>query len=296
MISVFILSSPRSGSTVTRLLLDKLPNMVALPETHFWVFKKQFGHKHIQNDISFLANQWVSFYTIKKYPVDHKSLEEQIIAKAKSWKDILNITVEFYLDYKFKGSPPKDVLICEKSPPHIFHTNSILKEYPSAKFIYLIRDPRDVVASLKTCSWSTSNPLINAQVWLNGIKQIRKSENVLVTRYEDFVSNPEMVMRNICDFLKVDFDREILTRATNDEVETKNPTSRNALKPISGEFINSYTSKLSAPDREQEIVERICRREMIKYGYSLHKYKKMHYRLFMRIVYYKIGKLVSKIA
>lgn len=293
---VFILSSPRSGSTVTRLTLGKLENLVTLPETHFWVFKNRYKSYSLAKDIAFIADKWIHFYSIKKYPVNHLELKQDIISNAKKWNDLLEITAKHYLAFKYNKNVPDNLIICEKSPPHIFHIRQILKEYPQAKYIFLIRDPRDVVASLKNCSWSTSNPLINALVWKNGIKRMWTGDNAIIIKYEDLVTNPAAVLKNICQFLNITFDDKIIIKETTDIVEMNNPTSVNSLKPISDKFITSYKNKLSAPDREQEIIEKICIKEMLKYNYTIEKYKKTDFNLLLKIMYYRLGLLLSKIS
>jgi hypothetical protein len=291
---VFILSSPRSGSTLTRLTLDKISGLVTLPETHFWVFKNFYNTYSLTKDIEFLADKWVNFYSIKKYPVNHNNLKNDIINNAKSWKDILNITSQHYLLTKFHNNIPENIIVCEKSPPHIFYKAQIQYDYPDAKFIFLIRDPRDVVASLKTCSWSTSNPLINALVWRNGVRNMHTTHNAMIVKYENLVNNPDTTLADICSFIGITYTGEINYAVTEDVVEANNPTSKNALKPISNKFISTYKTKLSSPDREQEIIEKICSKEMIQLGYTIEKYKRNDLHLWLRIFYYRIGWLIAK--
>lgn len=292
---VFILSSPRSGSTVTRLTLDKLPGLVALPETHFWIFKKLHGNRSITTDLNGIVKDWIEFYTVKKIPVDHQQLTDDLLKHTRTWNDILEITIEHYLRTKGITGSVNGHIVCEKSPPHIFHTKEILNDYPDSKFIFLIRDPRDVIASLKTCSWSTTNPVVNSLVWRNGTDQMWEGKNAIVIRYEDLVSKPDEVLKKVCSFLNIVYDDKILHSSTVDQVEQKNHTSANALKPISGDFIGGYRNKLSGPDRERDIVEFICAKKMDQYGYERNKNLKRKGSLRLRVLYHKFGIFIAKL-
>ncbi|MFI5203097.1 MAG: sulfotransferase family protein [Flavobacteriales bacterium] len=275
MIKVFILSSPRSGSTLLRLTLDKINGLTTLPETHFWVFKKANNNLNpsTEADRTMLADRWVSFYTIKKYPGNHEELKARIIHEARSWKDMLDFTVTWLLTLK-AGKITDGNMVAEKSPPHIFYQDEIKKMYPDAKFIYIVRDPRDVVASLKTCNWSTSNVLINSRVWRNSIRKMRKGTDTLLVKYEELVTQPQAQLERICVFLGTTFNPEAISKSTSDDVESGSRSSKNALKPMNTGFIESFREKLSYVDKEREIIEHVCRKEMDMLGYKTYSFKK----------------------
>ena len=296
MIDLFILSSPRSGSTITRLTLNKLEGLVTLPETHFWVFKEKFQKLSFSKDKARIIHEWLEFYSIKKFPIDSEILRQRLTKEVNDWKEMLEVTIDEYLKVKYPESKKSDLIICEKSPPHVFHLHQIKKDFTQAKFIFIVRDPRDVVASLKTCNWSTSNPLINSLVWRKGIRLVEKSNlPVIVIKYEDFVNNPNSILNNICKLLNISFEAEKLLSATTDDVEQNNYTSANALKPISTEYVGSYEKKLSRPDREQELIEYVCRKEMKKYGYNSQFYRRFNFRLMLIYIYHRFGLFIRRI-
>ncbi len=261
-IKAFILSSPRSGSTLLRLTLSKLKNVVALPETHFFAF---LSNNKIKRITPAVIEAWVNYYTVQKWPIDHKELKKLLLSDASELPDILELSASYYVRNVLKLDI-KDVYIIEKSPPHIFYTNQIIQYYPSAKLIYLIRDPRDVVASLKTCAWSTSNVIVNSRVWRNGIRAIKR-ESSYVLQYENLVADSDLALAQLCDYLEIEFNKHQVSMDTSDIVEEGNHTSSNSLKPISAKHIGKYHQKLSRPDCELQIIEHCCRREMKEFGY-----------------------------
>lgn len=273
MIYAFILSAPRSGSTLLRLTLNKMPGVIALPETNFFAFidqhkiKKEFSSPGEKNSS---IKKWVRHHSIKKWNVNHAELEKYLEGCVTNAPDLLLQTISFYLKNTL-NKEEHGIKIIDKSPTHIFYQHYINDWFPGAKKLFLVRDPRDVVASLKTCSWSTSNPLTNAKVWKNGIKSMNGND---VIKYENLVADPVKEMTSVSRLLDITLDAEKIFKQTEDEVEKRNLTSMNSLKPISTDFINSYKNKLSKTDKDLEIIQEVCKKEMLQLGYTLEPYHK----------------------
>lgn len=112
---IFIVSSPRSGSTVLGEVFNQHPNITHWYEPYFiWDFYHGKGNDDFR---------------------DQFSLNE---------KAIRFIRNEFEI-YKIKSG--KSILI-EKTPINAFKIDLIYKVFPKAKFIHLIRDGRDVTRSI----------------------------------------------------------------------------------------------------------------------------------------------------
>ena len=92
MIYAFILSAPRSGSTLLRLTLNKMPGVIALPETNFFAFidqhkiKKEFSSASEKNNS---IKKWVRHHSIKKWNVNQLNLKN-------TWKDVLPMHLIFF--------------------------------------------------------------------------------------------------------------------------------------------------------------------------------------------------------
>src|SRR5262249_39741243 len=69
---------------------------------------------------------------------------------------------------------------------------------------HLVRDPRDVVASLLRMPWGGRTALANARLWrtcVTGAERARRRDNYLIVCYEELVSDTEAQLRRICDFV-----------------------------------------------------------------------------------------------
>ena len=100
--------------------------------------------------------------------------------------------------------------ICEKTPAHVYGINRIFKLIKSPKIIVIIRDGRDVVASLNK-RYEDFDKSVNRWIddnteWLNN--QHKDSFHLL--RYEDLVKEPQIQLKKICDYLQEEYDDNIL--------------------------------------------------------------------------------------
>jgi len=101
-----------------------------------------------------------------------------------------------------------EVAVIEKTPNHIYVLDQIKEEYPNAKFIFNIRDPRDIAASL----------YVRFNNWDKSVNRVKKDFEYLkifkdfghLIKYEDIVDNFENTFINVCNYLNLEFDSNML--------------------------------------------------------------------------------------
>lgn len=265
---VFLLSMPRSGSTVMRLHLNQFEGTIALPETHFFVFMQRHGSldPNTPANREELADRWVRFHRIRKMPFDKEVLRKRIIAEARSWKDIFLITLDVYR--KDQAPHITDPLWIEKSPPHIFHQAAIRELFPEARLIFLVRDPRAVIGSLKTMPWSTTNVYALSRSWNRALELTPTDGSSITVRYEDLVREPEATFTKLGTYLGVPGTYRAPERV-KDAVEEKNAFSGNSFKPLSTDLIDKWRNQLSTQDSDLSIIQHLCRKGMARMDYEL---------------------------
>ena len=265
---VFLLSMPRSGSTVLRLHLNQFEGVMALPETHFFVFMDR--HRLLDPGAPAqreeLADRWVRFHRIRKMPFDKEALRKRIVTEARTWRDVFLLTLEAYR--QDQAPDITDPLWVEKSPPHIFHQRAIMELFPESRFIYLVRDPRAVIGSLKTMPWSTTNVYALSRSWKRALELATRKEGAMLVRYEDLVREPEPTFDRLAAFLGVQGTYRAPERI-KDAVEERNSFSGNAFKPLSTAMIDKWRNQLSSLDSDQAIIQHICGAGMRQQGYAL---------------------------
>jgi hypothetical protein len=95
------------------------------------------------------------------------------------------------------------------------HFDRLLRIWPNARFIHLVRDGRDVARSRVELGWS-GNMYTGVQSWIDAerlweqvSRQIPESRQFEL-RYEDLVSDAEGELTRICEFLDLPFDPSML--------------------------------------------------------------------------------------
>lgn len=100
----------------------------------------------------------------------------------------------------------------EKTPPHVFQISRFMGFRPEAKFIVLIRDGRDVIASLKRRNgYELVRDRIDRWVYDNlAALQFVDHENVHFLKYEDLVTDPSGTLSQVCEFLGEKLNAQVL--------------------------------------------------------------------------------------
>ena len=100
--------------------------------------------------------------------------------------------------------------VLEKTPKHLYAYDAIQKVVPSNKFVVMVRNPLDTIASLS----KRFNDLdFSIERWIFDNKQalhIGQNDNVLFVRYEDFTNSPESTLKGVTEFLGVPYRSEML--------------------------------------------------------------------------------------
>ena len=102
----------------------------------------------------------------------------------------------------------------EKTPRHIFFYSKILEYYPDAKFICMVREPKNMISSQLTTSPQRTKSVIRLSLFYNkiaaAIVKIRNNNNTFLIKYEDLTSETEAILRHTCEFLNIAFDSKLV--------------------------------------------------------------------------------------
>ncbi|GGK82897.1 sulfotransferase [Mangrovihabitans endophyticus] len=100
----------------------------------------------------------------------------------------------------------------DKRPAYAQNLDVILRLFPDAQIINVVRDGRDCVASLKEMSWHKQDLYGTVAIWARAIDEARRAARQLDStqwhqlRYEDLVADPETHLRGVCEFLGEEYD------------------------------------------------------------------------------------------
>lgn len=270
---IFIVGMPRSGTTLMRSMLSVHPNLAVSRETHFF---PKWWERYQNTDLNNLDNFeafWQEYSASDRFPkvvVDPPLVKEKILATNNiDLKTIFNCIMEVLAA---KMDKPRWV---EKTPDHYKYLDKILNWYPQAKVIWMLRDPRAVVAStLKR--WPKTPVAVRVKEWSDSIvifqQKWSEDKRVKLIKYEDLVADAESKMRNLCDFLGEEFYPTMIQERTQnvqqvflpDEDSSKGP-NRLANRSITAIGLDKWRATLS--DEHITTIEHAAQDGMRQYNY-----------------------------
>jgi hypothetical protein len=205
----FIVGVPRSGTTLLRLQLDAHPELALPAETGFGEVARRFEGSAVARDE--LLDALTSMPTWADLAMSRDELAD-LLAEVEDW-DLSSGLRAFYSGYAAARGKSR---YGDKTPMHATDIDVLSRVLPEARFIHIIRDGRDVAASLRGLPFAPGDggiPAI-AALWRDTIWRARRAAADLPhyteVRYEALVTEPERVLRELCDFLELDFAPEML--------------------------------------------------------------------------------------
>jgi len=87
--------------------------------------------------------------------------------------------------------------------------------WPDARYVHVLRDPRDVANSCVTIGWA-GNPYFGVDTWIraerrwDALRARVPAERLYEVRYEELVTDPEGTLGGVCRFLGVDYEPAML--------------------------------------------------------------------------------------
>lgn len=192
---VFLVGAPRSGTTWLQLMLARSKRIATANETHlFAVYMRSL----LDGNERFRGNP--------------RAIGLAPLLSEAEYRDIVREFSSAVLARILATKPDADVIL-EKTPSHVQCWRDILDLYPEAKFLHLIRDPRAVVASLKSASkswgasWVSSRLIDNCAVWSTSVAAGRAiggaTKSYLEVRYEDLKQHGAETLLSIFEWIGV---------------------------------------------------------------------------------------------
>ncbi len=177
----FLIGAPRSGTTWLQLLLARSTAVATANETHLFT-----GYTRS------LFTAW------QRYQHSTRAVGlNNLMQEAEYFGLVKRLACAVML--KISDRNPSAMIILEKTPDHVLYWQDILRIFPEAMFVHVVRDPRSVVASLCAAGtdwaakWASREVLNNCEIWIKYIKESQKlraaTRNFLEIRYEDLQLN-----------------------------------------------------------------------------------------------------------
>lgn len=241
---IFIGGMFKSGTSLLRRLIGSHPSIFAGLETNWFRLDPYFASKKLNSPIiEPIVNQWSQFNNLPT------QLVTRLISESESSEDALNSLMS-YLTSQSSCS-----CWCDKSPPNIHYFNRLTAHWPHCYLVHIIRDPRDVYASLvQAKKWD--NPTAFFDRWkpiFQDYTEYSKLNRYIEIRYEDLVFNTYSTMQDLILKLNLSWHDSIAeyTPSMTEYELVKNITGHSSTTlqrlgdPMSSSRVNIWRSSLS---------------------------------------------------
>jgi hypothetical protein len=242
---LFLVGSERSGTTLLRLMLNSHPKLAWNEEFEYVVDFMPAGrgwppieayHRYLAHDFVF-AGAKLSVDAALSYPQLVNSFLLQRLAR--DGKPIAGATIHR-------------------------HFSRLLRVWPDARFVHLIRDGRDVARSIVEMGWA-GNAWRAALYWEEAqlewdelCRRVPESRRI-TTRFEELVVNPTRTLEPICALCGVSFDPAMLEYHRSSTYGPPDPSA-----------VAAWKRKM--PVEDVRAVEAAIGQRLVERGYSLSGY------------------------
>lgn len=203
---VFVIGSPRSGTTWLQKMVASHPLVATSQESNFFI---SYGRALIRAWKEDLADD-----------SGRGGIGLPCYLTEEEFYRMLGLVFEESIVNRVLRRNPGACVFLEKTPSHALVVGEIHRALPRARFIFIVRDPRDVVASMTAAAktwgkmWAPSNTFRALAMWRRHVRSAREglaaipAELSIMIRYEDMVEDPGRVLRGVFSFIGLQASEE----------------------------------------------------------------------------------------
>ena len=254
----FVVASPRSGTTLLRMMLDAHSELAIPSETHFVPeLIDAFSERRLSPDetLELLREhrRWGDFHLEPAELLARLREREPLDAGA-------SLRAFFSLYAQSQGKRRWG----DKTPEYVEAMRPISRALPEARFVHVIRDGRDVAMSRVRWRMKRAGkrpPMERlAKRWKKAITGARKQgerlPHYLEVRYEDLIADTEATLRRVCEFVELDFDDAMLAyheRAAERlaEIDQTLPETDDRVALAGSQRLSKHEMTTKPPERER---------------------------------------------
>lgn len=242
---VFLVGAPRSGTTLLQRILSSHPDLFSIEgETAVFTLQNLFIRSH---------------FNFSRSELDR-------LLEASSG------LVDFYdrcLARLQEDNPGRRFV--DKTPQHVLRLRFLLRHFPKAQFVHIIRDGRDCYLSSRAHPNIPQNrsPEAFARYWsrcLSAWRSVAHLPNTYQLTYEDFAHEPEPTLRPLMAFLGLEFyPRQLSVETISNDARAARPAFKRLNQPISPATCGRWRREMD--DRALRRFNRIAGITLAEAGY-----------------------------
>jgi Sulfotransferase family len=211
---VMVLGVSRSGTTLLKEMLGR-NSRLAIPSESYFI--PQLWDRHgPRPDVEALLADLARIARVREWGVTPDDVRRRLPPDP-SFADAIACVYRSYAEAHGKTR------FGDKTPSYMAHLDLLERVFPGAQYVHIVRDGRDAALSFAAMrrrprfSWARPRGLGDfACLWDHEVWEARRFGSTvaggryLELRYEDLVADPERQLREICGFLGLEFEPEML--------------------------------------------------------------------------------------
>jgi hypothetical protein len=268
---IFIFGCPRSGTSLLSKILNSHPRIAIPYESHiyntFYSWLKYYGDLKVAKNRERLVDDIFSTDVFHDwFPAPNRDHTLNAIERY-DFHGVVEAIMSAWAQDQGKQRWG------EKTPAHLFYWREILDGFPNVQIIHIVRDGRDCALSWKQSRVGPKHIYLTAQGWvknletIDDLKPVLNQDSFFEIKYEELVSNTELTVQKMCEFLGEEYTPEMLD-FYKDKIpyKTDQQNLQNLARPIITDNTEKWRTKMT--DRELRICEAITGSTLDKYGYQ----------------------------
>jgi hypothetical protein len=228
--------------------------------------------------------------------VDYQIIEEEMQRNIMKYSNNLGLSMvgkylcDFHVSYNMAlGLPVKNGFAVKEGNHGLPYINKIKSDFKNARFVVMVRDPRDMYSSLKSIArmiraggkypsfgdeisvmeylFSYRNQGKRCYDYMNYFNESNDDKCFLFVRYEDLVNNSRMVMKDVANFLGINFDDILLKPTTAGNLWHGNASNKKRFDCIDNSRIIKWKEELGKS--EKLLIEYFLKNYMKQWNYDM---------------------------
>lgn len=301
---IFLLSSERSGSNLLRAIMGAHTNVFAPSPPHllntFMPLLPAYGNLKEKKHFYRLSQDVVTALQNQLSPWHSDFTAEELVENADIHSLMGIIDYVYFKENKQRKNAQRVFFKEIDTHEYVFQ---ILRVFPDARFIYLIRDPRDFVLSAFNSPNHPGNIENFSYQWkyeqskiLRLYSQLMLEDKITHVHYEDLLANPGGVIQNICRFIGEEVQDSMMEFFKEGQMKREAEDIKNwsnLKKPIQKDNYQKFSKSFSK--KSLNSIEFFVKQEMILCDYPLMTNAKISSTSGMGKTLKKGGQLLTKI-
>jgi len=280
----FILGSGRNGSTLLASILNQHSKIVITPEEYalpYVIIKyKLFNYLKWEKIIKIITDQFFENQNNFSWKIEYDELYSNLIRLPENKRTLQRVIDEIYVFYINKKNQNSFEVWGDKAPKFTEFTKYIYPIYHDSKYIFLLRDGRDVISSIlkrqKPTSKKTNKEILDYAVWKwnksiamwEWLEKKSKNQNLHLIFYEDLVNDPEKTIKTTTNHIGFNYETDMLNfqESINFMGVEKMTHHQNLKNPINPKSIGKWQKELT--NEELNYIMPKINYNLVKYRYK----------------------------